>query len=73
MEDLEKMAAQLLAAAREMPPGQRRQDTLKEVGRLRSRMHQLLRQAATSKSSAVMEVDHASTTAADHRNLRVKR
>jgi hypothetical protein len=73
MEDLEKMAAQLLAAVREMPPGQRRQDALKEIGRLRSRMHHLPRQAAKSKSSAVMEDDHASTTAADHRNLRVKR
>jgi hypothetical protein len=73
MEDLEKMAAQHLAAVREMPPGQRRQDALKEIGRLRSRMHRLPRQAAKSKSSEVMKDDHASTTAADYRNLRVKR
>jgi hypothetical protein len=53
MEDLEEMAARLLAAVREMPPGQRRQDALKEIGRLRSRMHELIQQAAKSKSKAV--------------------
>jgi hypothetical protein len=43
MEELEKMAAQLMAAVRKLPPGQQRQDALREIGRLRSRMYALLR------------------------------
>ena len=42
MEELEKMAAQLMAAVRKLPPGQQRQDALREVGRLRSRTYGLL-------------------------------
>jgi hypothetical protein len=42
MEELEKMAAQLMAAVRKLPPGQQRQDALREIGRLRSRMYALL-------------------------------
>jgi len=54
MEDLEKMAAQLMAAVRKLPPGQQRQDALREIGRLRSRMVALRRPlsaAGTGKSS----------------------
>jgi hypothetical protein len=43
MEELERMAAQLMAAVRKLPPGQQRQDALREIGRLRSRMYALLR------------------------------
>ena len=46
MEDLEKMAAALMAMVRDMPPGQQRQDALKEIGRLRFRMDTLLRSAS---------------------------
>jgi hypothetical protein len=48
MEDLEKIAAQLTAAVRKMPSGHRRQDALREIGRLRSRMHALLHSASKS-------------------------
>ena len=53
MEELEKMAAQLMAAVRKLPPGQQRQDALREIGKLRSRMYALLRPlsaAGTGKS-----------------------
>jgi hypothetical protein len=43
MGDLKKTAARLAAAVRNMPPGQQRQDALKDVGRLRSRIYALLR------------------------------
>jgi hypothetical protein len=43
MDELEKMAAQLMAAVRKLPPGQQRQDALREIGRLRSQMYTLLR------------------------------
>jgi hypothetical protein len=39
MEELEKMAAQLMAAVRKLPPGQQRQDALREIG---SRIYELL-------------------------------
>ena len=42
MDDLEETAARLMAAVRNLPPGQQRQDALKEVGRLRSQMYALL-------------------------------
>jgi hypothetical protein len=45
MDDLEETAARLMAAVRNLPPGPERQDALKEVGRLRSRMYGLLQQA----------------------------
>jgi hypothetical protein len=48
MEDLEKIAAQLTAAVRKMPSGHRRQDVLREISRLRSRMHALLHSASKS-------------------------
>jgi len=37
--DLNKLAEQLLASVRNMPPGDQRYEALKEVGRLRSRLH----------------------------------
>jgi hypothetical protein len=46
MEDLEKIAAELTAAVRKMPSGNRRQDVLREISRLRSRMHALLHSAS---------------------------
>jgi hypothetical protein len=49
MEDLDEMAAQLMAAVRNLPPGQQRQDALKEVGRIRSRMYALLRPISATK------------------------
>jgi len=51
MEDLDKIAAQLTATVRNMPPGPRRQDALREIARLRSRMHGLLRSANESMDS----------------------
>jgi hypothetical protein len=43
--DFKETVAQLLAMARNMPPGQKRQDALIEIGRLRNRMYVLLRSA----------------------------
>jgi hypothetical protein len=40
--DLAEMAEQLLAAVRNLPPGQKRQTALRDVGLLRNRMCQLL-------------------------------
>jgi hypothetical protein len=40
--DLKETVAQLLATARNMPPGQKRQDALIEIGRLRNRAYLLL-------------------------------
>ena len=54
-DDLETAAVQLMAAVRQLLPGQKRQDALKEIGRLRSRMYQLLERNT-----------HASTAATDH-------
>ena len=39
LQELEKMAAKLLEIAQRLPPGQSRQDALKEVGRLRARIN----------------------------------
>jgi hypothetical protein len=61
MEDLEKIAAQLAAAVRKMPSGHRRQDTLREISRLRSRMHALLHSASKSHD----EKRDAASSAAD--------
>jgi len=47
--DLKETVSQLLATARNMPPGQKRQDALIEIGRLRNRMYVLLRSAGKSK------------------------
>jgi hypothetical protein len=41
MEELAKLAAQLLAAVRDMPPGQKRQDALKEIGKLQVQLNGL--------------------------------
>ena len=49
VEDLEKMAALLMTAVRNLPPGQQRQDAMKEVGRLRNRMYELLLSAGSSQ------------------------
>jgi hypothetical protein len=51
MDDLDQIAAQLTAAVLDMPPGHQRQDALREIGRLRSRMHALLRAAAEFNES----------------------
>jgi hypothetical protein len=58
MEDLDKIAAQLTATVRNMRAGPRRQDALREIGRLRSRMHALLRSANESIDS--VEISRAS-------------
>jgi hypothetical protein len=42
---LEETVAQLLATARNLPPGQKRQDALIEIGRLRNQTYLLLRSA----------------------------
>ena len=60
MEDLDQIAAQLTAAVRDMPPGHRRQDALREMGRLRSRMHALIRSAAKSNESEIKESSDSS-------------
>jgi hypothetical protein len=55
MEDLEKLAGGLMAMVRNMPPGQQRQDALKEIGRLRFRMDALLRSASSRQVLAKIE------------------
>jgi hypothetical protein len=71
MDDLEETAARLMAAVRNLPPGPERQDALKEVGRLRSRMYGLLQQAppllVSSRPTSCPEVwpDLGSLGAAD--------
>jgi hypothetical protein len=37
LQELEEMAAKLLATARELPPGQERHDILQEIGKFRLR------------------------------------
>ena len=53
--DLDKMAARLMATVRNMPPGQQRQDALKEIGRLRFRMDALLRSTSSTQVLAKIE------------------
>jgi len=55
VDEVEKLAAHLMAAARNMPPGQQRQDALKEIGRLRFRMDALLRSTSSSQVLAKIE------------------
>ena len=62
MEDLDQIAAQLTAAVRDIPPGHRRQDALREMGRLRSRMHALIRSATKSNKSEIKENSNSSGT-----------
>jgi hypothetical protein len=38
LQELEAMAAKLLATARELPPGQERHDILQEIGKFRLRI-----------------------------------
>ena len=38
MQELEEMAARLLALARKLPPGQQRHDVVREIGRFRMRI-----------------------------------
>jgi hypothetical protein len=45
LKDLKEAVAQLLATARNIPPGQKRQDALIEIGRLRNQTYLLLRSA----------------------------
>jgi hypothetical protein len=59
MEDLDQVAAQLTAAVLDMPPGDRRQDALREIGRLRSRMCALLRSATKSHESTRRQSSHS--------------
>jgi hypothetical protein len=47
MQDLEEMAAKLLEAARKLPPGPSRHETLKEIGRFRARISALLKSEAS--------------------------
>ena len=52
MQDLEKAMAALLAVARKLPPGEERQNILKEIGRLRVRLDDLsvrLKKSQTAK------------------------
>src|SRR5664280_1714732 len=42
MHDLQEMAEKLLEAARKLPPGSRRHEMLKEIGRFRARINALL-------------------------------
>ena len=44
-------------AVRNLPPGQQRQDAMKEIGRVRNRMYEMLRSAGSSQS--VVENDAA--------------
>jgi len=55
MDELEKLAAHLMAAVRNKPPGQQRQDALKEIGRLRFRMDALLRSTSSTQVLAKIE------------------
>ena len=41
MQELEKTLAELLEAARKLPPGDERQNILKEIGRLRARFDKI--------------------------------
>jgi hypothetical protein len=41
MDDLEKMLAKLLQDARKLPPGQKRHELLKEIGRFRVKLDAL--------------------------------
>ena len=50
--DLGNMAARPMAMVRSMPPGQQRQNALKEIGRSRFRMDTLLRSASSRQSIA---------------------
>jgi hypothetical protein len=38
LQELEEMAARLLALARKLPPGQRRYDIMQEIGRFRAQI-----------------------------------
>jgi len=38
LQELEEMAARLLALARKLPPGQQRHDVIREIGRFRVRI-----------------------------------
>jgi hypothetical protein len=49
VEDLEKMTALLMTAVRNLPPGQQRQDAMKEAGRLRNRVCELLCSGSSQK------------------------
>jgi hypothetical protein len=45
MQELEKIIADLLEAARRLPPGDERQTILKEIGRFRMRLDRLAAQS----------------------------
>jgi hypothetical protein len=60
--DLAEMAQQLLAAVRKLPPGQKRQNALKELGLLRSRTCQLVERAAKSVRSDIAAPEAAGRT-----------
>jgi hypothetical protein len=81
--DFKETVAQLLAMARNMPPGQKRQDALIEIGRLRNRMYVLLRSAnnrtGQKRQDALIEIGklrnrmYVLLRSADNRNFRIKR
>jgi hypothetical protein len=55
MQDLEKTMAEMLAVARKLPPGEERQNILKEIGRFRVRLddHSVrLKKSQTAKRAA---------------------
>ena len=55
MQDLEKTMAEMLAVARKLPPGEERQNILKEIGRFRVRLddHSVrLKESQTAKRAA---------------------
>jgi hypothetical protein len=49
--DMEKTIAELLEAARKLPPGDVRQNALKEIGRLRVRLDDLSARSQESQSA----------------------
>jgi hypothetical protein len=53
LQELEQMAAKLLATACELPPGQHRHNALREIGRFRARIIGLQRQEMPSTYRAL--------------------
>jgi hypothetical protein len=56
MDDLEKMLAKLLERARKLPPGQKRHDLLKEIGRFRVKLDALKKQKNPCQRSKAASV-----------------
>jgi hypothetical protein len=64
--DLKETVAQLLTTARNMPPGQKRQDALIEIGKLRNRMYVLLR-SADNRNFRIKRADSGGPSSGDRR------